>query len=266
MIIDFHTHIFPEALAPRTIHALATRASISAYTDGTLRGLLDSMNMAGIDKSVILPVATKPSQFKTINEFAQIINNQHNDRLISFGGIHPDSEDYEGELRKLKSMGFDGIKLHPDYQGVMIDDPRMMRIIECADALDFIIVTHAGEDIGMPEPVHCPPERARRVIDSLHPKRFVLAHYGAWNQWDEVYDCLAGEDVYFDTGFIFDYIDTDLFMKIYEKHAKDKILFATDSPWSDASRSVAAIQNLPISDQEKEDILGNNALKLLQWV
>ena len=266
MIIDFHTHIFPEALAPRTIENLANKAKISAYSDGTMQGLLTSMNETGIDRSVILPVVTKPSQFMSINEFAQSVNNLYSDRLISFGGIHPDTEDYQGELRKIKNMGFSGIKLHPDYQGVMIDDPRMMRIIEFADALDLIIVTHAGVDIGLPEPVHCPPERAVKVLEKLKPKRFVLAHYGAWNQWQQVDEILAGMDVYFDTGFIFDYIGQDLFMKIYEKHPKDKILFATDSPWSDASRSVAAVRSLPISEKEKEDILGNNALKLLQWV
>ena len=92
----------------------------------------------------------------------------------------------------------------------------------------------------------------------------VLAHFGAWNQWEEVYEYLAGEDVYLDTALTFDYIEQDMFMKILEKHGSDKILFATDSPWSDATEGIKAVRNLPISQNVKDDILGNNAMKLLQ--
>ena len=53
-------------------------------------------------------------------------------------------------------------------------------------------------------------------------------------------------------------------MKILEKHGSDKILFATDSPWSDAAEGIKAVNNLPLSQNVKDDILGNNAMKLLQ--
>ena len=56
------------------------------------------------------------------------------------------------------------------------------------------IKADAGIDIGLPDPVHCPPDKARKVLDKLKPKKFVLAHYGAWKQWDEVYEYLAGAD------------------------------------------------------------------------
>ena len=264
MIIDFHTHIFPDKLAAKTIPALAKRAGIPAHTDGTVGGLLDSMDQAGVYMSVVLPVATKADQFDSINQFAQYVNDTHCPRLLSFGGIHPDSEDYKAQLDQIKEMGFVGIKLHPDYQGVMIDDVRYMNIIEYADALDLIISVHAGTDIGMPDPVHCPPDRARKVFDCIKPKKLVLAHYGGFGQWEQAYEYLAGEDLYLDTAFIFDYIEEEMFLKIWEKHDKSKILFATDSPWSDAAKSIAAVRNLPIQKQDIDNILGNNALKLLQ--
>lgn len=43
MVIDFHTHIFPEAIAAKTISALGDLAGVKAATDGTLQGLLASM-------------------------------------------------------------------------------------------------------------------------------------------------------------------------------------------------------------------------------
>lgn len=263
MVIDFHTHIFPDAIAARSVAHLEQVGGISAATDGTLNGLLASMDRSGVDLSVILPVVTKPSQFDSINKFAAKVNETYAGRLISFGGIHPDCADYKEKLDTIKSMGLPGIKIHPDYQGVMIDDVRYMNIIEYANELGLIIITHAGVDIGLPDPVHCPPQKARRVLDTIKPEKFVLAHYGGWKQWAEVYDCLAGENVWFDTSFTMEYIEQEMFIKIFEKHDPKKILFATDSPWSDAARTIEAIKKLPLSPEAIEDVLSGNAKQLL---
>lgn len=263
MVIDFHTHIFPDKIAAKTIEHLAQVGGITAATDGTLSGLLSSMERCGVDLSVILPVATKPSQFESIQSFAKSINEQYPGRLISFGGIHPDCEDYKKKLDIIKKMGFKGIKIHPDYQGVMIDDIRFMRIIEYASELELIVVTHAGIDIGLPNPVHCPPKKMRKVLDEIKPKKMVLAHLGGWSQWDEVYEYLAGEDVFLDTAFIYNDITGEQFLKILEKHGSDKILFATDSPWSDMGKGVDWIRKLSLPQSVEEDILSGNAKRLL---
>lgn len=264
MVIDFHTHIFPDRIAARSIEALENASGITAATDGTLKGLLDSMEKNKVDISVILPVVTKPSQFETVNQFAAEVNQKYKGKLISFGGIHPDSEDYKAELDRIKELGLPGIKLHPDYQGVMIDDERNMRIIEYADSLGLMIMVHAGIDIGLPDPVHCPPDRAAKVIDALEPDKLILAHLGGWKQWEEVYDLLAGEHVYFDTSFTFDYIEQDMFLRILQKHGHEKVLFATDSPWSDAAKAVDVVRNMPLGQKVIEDILSGNAKKLLE--
>ena len=103
MVIDFHTHIFPDKIAAKTIEHLEKAGGIRAATDGTLNGLLSSMERCGVDLSVILPVATKPSQFENIQSFAKSINEQYPGKLLSFGGIHPDCEDYKKELDTIKA-------------------------------------------------------------------------------------------------------------------------------------------------------------------
>ena len=182
---------------------------------------------------------------------------------MSFGGIHPDCENYKEKLDYIKSLGLPGIKIHPDYQKVMIDDIRFMRIIEYASELGLIILTHAGIDIGLREPMHCPPDKMRKVLDAIKPEKMVLAHLGGWKQWDMVYEYLAGENVYLDTAFTFDYIEQEMFLKILKKHGLDKILFATDSPWSSAAMGIEYIRNLPVNEEIKIQILGGNALELL---
>ena len=263
MIIDFHTHIFPDAIAPKTIAALENVSGIKSSTDGTMNGLLASMEQSDVALSVIMPVVTKPAQFEKVNEFAKTVNENYHEKLLSFGGIHPDCDDYKEKLRIIKKLGLPGIKLHPDYQGVMIDDVRYMNIIEYASELDLIILTHGGIDIGLPEPVHCSPEKMRKVIDKIQPQKLVIAHFGGWKQWEQVYEYLAGEQVYFDTAFISDYMEQEMFLKILEKHDKSKILFATDSPWSKAQDGIEFINSLPITLEEKKAILGGNAKQLL---
>ena len=263
MIIDFHTHIFPDKIAARTIGLLEEKSGLTAATDGTPGGLLKSMHRAGIDMSVVLPVATKPSQFESIRMYAGSVNVQYPGKLLSFGGIHPGCADYKREIDIICEMGLVGIKIHPDYQGVMIDDERYIELLKYADKQGLIILTHAGIDIGKPEPVHCPPEKMRKVLDEVKPKKMVLAHYGGWEQWDEVYEHLAGCDVWLDTSFIYDRITKEQFLKIYQKHDKSKILFATDSPWSDATRAVEWIKELGLPEDETEAIFSGNAKRLL---
>ena len=271
MIIDFHTHVFPDKMAAATVEALESKAGIRAATNGCLNGLLASMSTAGVDCSVILPVVTAPKQFTGINRFAHTINEQYQSasddvrRLISFGGIHPDSEDYKAQLKELKSMGFPGIKLHPDYQGVFFDDIRYKRIVSYASELDMTIVVHAGIDIGIPEPIRCSPDRALSVLKDTEPDKLVLAHLGGWKQWDEVEELLVGRKVYFDTAFIQQYISQEQFTRIVKNHGCNRILFATDSPWTDQKLAVDWLRNVnSLSEEEKKHIFEENATKLLQ--
>ena len=122
MVVDFHTHVYPDKIAERTINTLMSSApDVKIYTKGTLNALLESMENAGIDKSVILPVATRKGQFDTINKFALDINRNYKN-LVSFGGIHPDDDNIKEKIRFLKENGFKGVKIHPDYTDTFIYD------------------------------------------------------------------------------------------------------------------------------------------------
>ena len=117
MIIDFHTHIFPDKVAAAAIPKLASVINISPSMDGTIQGLLDSMDRAKVDTSVILPVITDPHQFDSIIRFAARINESQDNthpRLISFAGIHPAMDNYKDLLHLIAAQGFSGIKLHPN--------------------------------------------------------------------------------------------------------------------------------------------------------
>ena len=67
---DFHTHAFTDALAGRALSSLADTSGKIPATDGTVNGLRKIMQKNGIDEFLLLPVATKPSQQISINNWA----------------------------------------------------------------------------------------------------------------------------------------------------------------------------------------------------
>ena len=177
MIIDFHTHSFPDELAVKTIPYLESKAGFIAKTDGTISGLEKSMEEAKIDISVLLPVVTNPKQTIKINNCA--IENNKLEKFISFGGMHPDCDFYEEELKRLKDNGIKGIKFHPDYQNTFFDDDRYVRIIDKAFELGLIVITHSGIDYGSIEEVKVTPTRVKNLLSKLNHKGIlVLAHMG----------------------------------------------------------------------------------------
>ncbi len=264
-VIDFHTHAFPDKIAGKTIEMLSAKAGIPAHSDGTSEGLRTVLTEAGISLGVVLPVVTRPEQFDSITRFAAQINETSAEgaKLLSFGGMHPDSPDYKKELQILKEHGFLGIKLHPDYQGVFFDDIRYMRIIEYATELGLIVLTHAGVDIGIPGPVKCTPERTLRVLREVQPEKLVLAHCGGCDLWDEVLDVLAGENVYMDTAYSMGRIPEEQFVTLCRTHGVDKMLFATDCPWGNPKNDLATFLSMPLTEAEQEAILHENAERLL---
>lgn len=263
MIIDFHTHDFPDAIAAKSIALLQQRSGTKPYTDGTCQGLARSMGEGGIDASILLPVVTKPSQFDTVNRVAARLNEKQG-AIRSLGGIHPENEDYREKLKEIKSMGLPGIKLHPAYQETYMDDIRYKRIVSYALEQDLLVVFHAGVDIGLPEPVYTDPERTLNLLRDTGGGNMILAHLGGWKCWDQVEELLLDRDVYFDTAFVQDFMSKEQFMRIVRGHGTDKILFGTDSPWSGQKESVEWLKDLPFSQEEQEQIFVGNAKKLLK--
>lgn len=266
MTVDFHTHIFPEKIAHRTIAQLAEQSGYHPYADGTIDGLLGQMEQGGVDLSVALPVVTKPEQFTSITRFALAVNERFQEgahRILSFGGVHPDSAHVKEELHELKRLGFRGIKLHPDYQKVNFNDIRYKRIVDMASELDLIISVHAGVDVGLPEFPHCPPEYSLEVIQELAPPKLVLAHLGGWQQWNQVEELLVGQNVFLDTAVAFGICEEEQLTRIIHNHGANRILFATDSPWSGQKESVAALHALALTEEEIACIESKNALALL---
>lgn len=268
MIIDFHTHIFPDPVAEKAIPKLADVIHIAPSTRGTADSLLDSMTRAGIHTSVILPAVTNVKQFDSIIRFAQAVNERDypkdGPRLFSIGGIHPDMPDYKEKLTLIHQMGLKGIKIHPDYQGVFFDDIRYMRILDKASELGLFTLTHAGYDPYSPQQVHCTPDRVRRVLKEVAPQKLILAHMGCNEFYDESEELLVGQDIYMDTAYSLCHMDKEQLRRMIKNHGAHRILFGTDTPWTDQKEALAVFHSLSLEPEEVEQILWKNAAELLE--
>lgn len=266
MLIDFHAHIFPQRIAPAAMKSLSDsivrhkNVRYRHYMRGTLDSILSSMKIRNVDMSVILPIATKPSQTTSINEFAKGIRN---DKVVSFGSLHPQQDDWEYVLESLKEGGFRGIKLHPEYQSFYIDCKRSIDILKKAEELGLYVVLHSGFDYGMPPPVHCTPQRLKNVLEYVSGEYIIAAHLGAFGDWDAVEKHLVGTQLKFDTAIISKFIEPEQCRRIIINHGADKILFGSDSPWNDPETEYKFILGLGLADEENELIFYKNALQIL---
>ncbi len=263
MVIDFHTHAFPDTLAPRAIASLidACGGTYLPCHDGTVSGLTEKMAEFGVDKSVIQPIVTKPSHTKTLNEWAASVQS---DKIISFGSVHPDTDDYKRDIDFVCNLGLKGLKFHVEYQNFILDEPRMLPIYDYAFSKGLIILHHAGFDPAFKAPYKSSPKQFANVAKQLRGGIMIAAHLGGQMQWNEVEQYLPETNIYIDTSMGFSYYPHYQFVRIVEKLGSDRVLFGSDSPWSKADEELAAFKGLPLDIETKKKILYRNAKRLLR--
>ena len=275
-MIDFHTHTFPDKIAAAAIGKLEKAAHARSFSDGTRDGLLRAMHAASVSHAVVLPVATNPLKCASMNDASHALDGL--DGLIYFAAIHPDAPDWRQELDRVRQLGFKGVKIHPVYQDVAIDDPRFVRVLARCGELGLIVVMHAGADIGFPGVVRCSPAMLRSALRQAGPVTLVAAHMGGWRNWQEVPEHLLDTGIYLDTAFSLGKItpldahdapadlsllDAEDFCQLVRTFGSQRVLFGTDSPWDDLPASIDRIRSLPLTPDEQENIFSRNARKLL---
>ncbi len=264
MLIDFHTHAFPDRIAAKTIAVLEDNIKGTglplACTDGTVRGLQDKMRASGVDVSVVCPIATTEHQTESINRFAKELDF---DGIISFGSVYPFQSDRLDILERLAESGFSGIKLHPEYQQFEIDCKESAEIIAKAEKLGLLVVVHAGQDPAYRAPWKCTPEKVKNLLGCVSGKNLILAHMGGMGMWDDVEKYLVGTPVMFDTAAVSSLIKPDEYRMLILEHGADRILFGSDCPWEDPRQSLAALKALKLPKADFEQITYLNACGLL---
>lgn len=262
-ITDIHTHAFPDDLAERVMTKLSgthINGMVTAYTDGRVSGLLSSMDRAGIDRSVVCSIATKPSQFDTILAWSKTIASE---RIIPLPSVHPRDPKAVEQLDRIQAEGFVGIKMHPYYQDYRVDEEAMLPLYERMEALGLILVSHTGFDIEFPLERKADSSRILEVVRRFPALKFVSTHLGAWRDWEDVRDKLMGKPVYMEISYTLGEAPTELAREILTHHPPEYLLFGTDSPWQDQAETIRRLNALDLGKTLEDAILGGNAERLL---
>lgn len=259
MIVDVHTHAFPDFLAEKAMDALSKPfGEIRAARDGRLQSLLASMTAAGIQCSFLANIATRPEQSRSILEWSRQVKSP---RIIPLGSVHPASKDWQGELEAICAAGLPGIKLHPQFQGFCVDSEDAIPLYRKAAALGLFVLFHSGFDIAFPGDDRASPRRLAAVRHRVDDLTMIAAHFGGWQAWDEVVTHLAGRDVFLDTSYLHQVPERERDL-VLQKHTPNRILFASDSPWLSQEAALAQVRALPLGARELQNVLGMNALSL----
>lgn len=260
MIIDFHTHAFPDTVAAKAIPALAKEGKVTAYTHGTVDSLLASMDRAGISSSVICSIATRPAQFEPILDWSIAIQSP---RLIPLPSIHPDDPDVVAKVFTLKDKGFSGIKMHPYYQDFFLDENRLNPLYQALSETGLMLVVHCGYDIAFPRIRRADPAQILTVQKRFPHLRLITTHFGGWDNWHEVEEMLIGKEIFMEISFSLAYLPPEQAVRMLNNHPADYLLFGSDSPWDDQLRAIQRLKALHLNEERLNRILAQNAARLL---
>ena len=223
-IFDIHAHVYPDAIADRVVRALSgAYDGFPVRNDGRLSTYLAHMDASSITSAALHSVATKPEQVSSINRFIMDCADANRSRIVPFATLHPDMPDLEDAARNLVRAGFAGVKLHPEMQGFLVNEPRALDLFS-ALAGKLPVLLHCGD-------YRCDnsaPERILNMLRQVRGLKLVCAHFGGWTDWESAASVLAGEDIWVDCSSSFYALDPAASVSIIRAYGADRVLFGSD--------------------------------------
>lgn len=253
-----HTHIFPEKISDKAVHAVGDFYGIRMHGKGTSSDLIDDGKKIGVTQYLVCSTATKPDQVSSINHFiAKEVNK--NKEYIGFGSLHPMSDDIEKDIEELCNLNLSGVKLHPDFQLFNIDDPVTYKMFDiCQGKLPFLI--HMGDN----RYSYSQPSRLLNTLDKFPKLVVIAAHLGGYTLWNEIKKpYLSHPRLYLDTSSSLMFLNPEEASLLIRNHGIDRVFFGTDYPMWDHESEFKRFISLPLSDKEKEKVLCTNAKRFL---
>ncbi len=260
MIIDFHTHAFPDEMAQQTISSLSQAGKITPRSSGTIEALLSSMYETGIQTSIVCTIATQPSQFRNIFNWLKTIRSE---KIIPLPSIHPEDPKWSIHLQQVADAGFHGLKMHPYYQQFALDEKRLYPLYDGLSELGLLLMLHCGQDFAYPPSRRAAPDKILHLLRAFPKLQLVATHMGGWNMWDEVEEVLIGREVYLDTSFSLGTLAHEQAGRMLANHPPEYILFGSDSPWDDQNRALHEVKKMELEGKLERNILGENSRRLL---
>jgi predicted TIM-barrel fold metal-dependent hydrolase len=253
-LIDTHVYLgrWPHARlagdAPHELVAALRRNQVSQAWVGSFDGLfhkdIDAVNQ----------------------RLADFCAQQDHGLLIPYGTVNPTLPDWEEDLRRChEQFHMPGIRLHPNYHGYTLDDPRFARLLAVAAGSNVIVQLVAWVDDArhkwlMPTTAEVDLKPLAPIIKKLPKLRLVIAGSVRTFNEEAVNGLLLTKQVYFDIARL---ANGDLLMTFMDRSPTDRIIFGSGAPLHSIESVRAKLQAARLSDEQRNAIAGRTAATLI---
>lgn len=258
-VFDIHVHIYPDKIAEKASESIGVfYDGIRMHGNGTLSDCLRQMDEAGVERFAAHSVALTPHNVDRINAFIMSACEQTSGRIVPFAAIHPDMEDLSGAVNRMVDQGFKGVKIHPDMQKFTLDGERARPMME-AIAGKLPLLIHCGDY----RYDYDGPQRVLNLHEQLPELQIIAAHFCGWGEWDTAARLLPGhEGIMVDTSSSLYRWPAEEATQLIRKLGAKNVFFGTDYPMWSPKEELERFMQLDLTDEEREDILWNNAARL----
>lgn len=256
-VADIHTHIFPDKIAQK-----ATAAIEDFYKEGeshiaSLDVLKKHEQQAGIENFAASGSATYPEQVDHLNEF-MAASAASTPGLIPFGSLFPTMDNWEAALEKMIALGIRGVKIHPDFQKINIDEPKAVDMYRAIAKAGLPVLFHMGDY----RYDYSAPERLTNLIRQVPDLVAIAAHFGGWKAWDRAYAQVFPENVFYDTSSSLMFLGKERALDFLDKMGAERFLFGSDFPMWSPKTELERFLNLGLDQALQERILFGNFERL----
>ena len=258
-ITDVHAHVFPDKLADKAAHSIGDFYGAASYCAASVENLLREEQKAGISRCVISNSAVTPHQVHDVNTFLASAAASH-PSFVGFGSIYPGMDGFEEELDRIVSLGLRGLKIHPDFQKLPIDDPSGIETYRAVARRGLPVLFHMGDN----RYDFSSPERLTNLLRRVPDLQVVAAHFGGWNIWPQSLAHPQPESVLYDTSSTLGMTDRDIVLRLIDKIGPDRLIFGTDFPMWSPKEELARFLALDLDESSRQKILYKNFMKLLK--
>lgn len=276
MIIDAHTHIFPDTIrnqrerffdnepAFELLYASPTSKMVGADE------LVAAMDAHGVDKAVTFgfPWCTADI-FKRHNDYILESVQRYPDRLIGLCCMDAEHPEAAREVERCLDAGLSGVGELAFYCSDMACQSldSMDAIMALACQYDCPVMIHTNEPVGHQYPGKTSNTLAQiyALVKKYASTRLILAHWGGGIFWynlmkKEVTQTLS--NVWFDTAASPFLYRADIYRLAMDLAGEDKILFGTDYPLLAPKRYFDEMDQAGLSMEQKNKVCGLNAAAL----
>ncbi len=259
MIIDAHTHIFPDKIAEKATTAIGAFYDIPMHSTAASDKLLAAEQAAGIDRMLVCSSATTPAQVESINTFIAAECAKHPE-FIGFAAMHPEYENVGEELDRAMELGLQGVKFHPDFQRFNIDEESFLPMYREIAKRNLPILFHTGDkryDFSS-------PFRVDNLLKRVPDLKVIGAHFGGYGRWMDVMTLPRRENVWFDTSSTLFELPAEEALRLIDHFGVDRFFFGTDFPMWNPNEELDRFYALGLSDGENEKIFHENFEAMLK--